>query len=270
MYSFTDKDGNRDLTIEQSLSKLEGMFERVRRDKIMQCEPLSDEDEATLFLFVAAAHFRTPKIREHWKRQLGEAVELGDQMKTHIESLSPEEKAALRDDAMPPNGPTFSIEDLRPFAEQPLQRMLPIFVTAEANLLSYMTPTIFCTADDVFITSDAPVVWFDPESYKLPRFYRNPALGSETIEVTMPIAPNRLLLLTHGRATDGYVPIVSKIDIGVQLIDDVNRRTRFHCDEYFIFRSNEKKAIWLLRASSRRARSWSAKHRSTAGGQGVR
>ncbi len=64
--------------------------------------------------------------------------------------------------------------------------MLPMVTTREAEWLSYMTVTIFCTSDDArFITSDAPVVWFDPELYKLPPFYRSPGLGSETIEVTI-------------------------------------------------------------------------------------
>jgi hypothetical protein len=109
-----------------------------------------------------------------------------------------------------------------------------------------MTVTFLCTSDDTpFITSDAPVVWFDRELYKLPPFYRHPGLGSETIEVTMPIAPNRLLLLTHGRATEGYLPILSTLEIGMHLIDENNRRTRFHCDDHFVSNSSEKKEIWF-------------------------
>jgi hypothetical protein len=86
MYTFTGKDGRRDLTIEQELSRLEDRFERLRRDKIMRCEPMTDEDKVTFFLFVATARFRTAKSRDHWKRQLGEAVELGDRIKAYIES----------------------------------------------------------------------------------------------------------------------------------------------------------------------------------------
>jgi hypothetical protein len=77
----TDENGREDQTIEQHLSKLEDDFERLRREKIMRCETLTDEDKAMLCAFVACAHFRTRRSREHWKRQLGRAVELGDRIK---------------------------------------------------------------------------------------------------------------------------------------------------------------------------------------------
>jgi hypothetical protein len=65
MYAFVDKGGQPNQMIEQGLSKLEDQFERLMRDKIMRCLPLTDEDRATLYLFVATAHFRTQKIRDH-------------------------------------------------------------------------------------------------------------------------------------------------------------------------------------------------------------
>jgi Protein of unknown function (DUF4238) len=259
MYAFVDKGGQPNQMIEQGLSKLEDQFERLRRDKIMRCLPLTDEDRATLYLFVATAHFRTQKIRDHWKRQWGEVVELGDRIKAHVESLSSEQKAALKNATLPFSGPTFSLEDIRPLAERPL-RILPFFTTREAELLSYMTITILCTSGSPgFITSDAPVVWFDPELYKQPPFYRNLALGSPTIEVTMPIAPSRFLLLMHGRAREQYfdlsaadnarvseVPTFNRLSaIGMELVDEMNRRTRFHCDEHFVSNSNQKKDIWF-------------------------
>jgi len=267
MYTLVDQDGRRDLTIEQGLSRLEEKFERLRRDKIMRCEPLTDEEGTVLFLFVATARFRTPKSRDHWKRQLGEAVELGDSMKADIESISAEQKAALENFYVPSGGPTFSLEDLRALAEHPLQLMLPAITTVEAEFLSGMTTTILRTSSNPgFITSDAPVVWFDPELYKMPPFYRNLALGSPTIEVTMPIAPSRCLLLTHARATEGYVDIsaadnarvnISTIPahlvdvlnrlstIGAESLDEANRQRRFHCDEHFVSNSNIKKDIWF-------------------------
>jgi hypothetical protein len=170
----------------------------------MRCETLTDEDKATLCAFVACAHFRTRRSREHWKRQLGRAVELGDRIKAHVESLSSEEKAALENLSMPASGPTFSLEDLRQAAEQPLQNMLPTVTEREAEFLFYMRMTIFCTSNHTgFITSDAPVVLVDPELHKMPPFYRKLALGSPTIEVTMPIAPSRLVLFTHNEKPRG-------------------------------------------------------------------
>jgi Protein of unknown function (DUF4238) len=243
------------------------MFERLRRDKIMRCEPMDDDDKATLFRFVATAHFRTAKTRDHWKRQLGQAVGLGDRMKAHIESLSSEQKAALENLSIPSGEPAIILEGLRAVAEQPLQLMLPVVTDREAEFLSCMTTTIFCTSNDPgFITSDAPVVWFDPQLYKMPPFYRSLALGSPTIEVTMPISPSRMLLLTHGAGPERYfdissphnsadnisaipahlVDVVNRLSaIGTELIDEFNRRTRFHCDEHFVSKSSQKKDIWF-------------------------
>lgn len=211
----------------------------------MPCVPLTDEDKATLCLFVATAHFRTQKSRDHWKRQWGQLGELGDQIKAHVESLSPEQRANLENATPLVSGPAFSLEDIRPLADQPL-RLLPLFTTREAELLSCMTITILCTSGGFpFITSDAPVVWFDPELYKMPSFYRNLALGSPTIEVSMPISPTRSVLFTHGRSTDGYFYVSSGIKLGLDLIDESNRKTRFHCDDHFVSDSKEKKDIWF-------------------------
>src|SRR5260370_16171063 len=65
MYTFVDKEGRRDLTIEQGLSRLEDMFERLRRDEIMGCEPLTDEDIATLCVYVETPRLRTSRNGVH-------------------------------------------------------------------------------------------------------------------------------------------------------------------------------------------------------------
>src|SRR5260221_2010100 len=100
MYTLYDERGEPNQIIEQGLSKLEDEFERLRRDKILRCEPLTDEDKATLCLFVATARFRTQKSRDHWKHQLGEVVESGDRIRTNVESLSPEQKAELKNSTL--------------------------------------------------------------------------------------------------------------------------------------------------------------------------
>jgi hypothetical protein len=136
-------------------------------------------------------------------------------------------------------------DEIRPLVQQPLL-LLPLVTNREACWLSDMTITILCASDECgFITSDAPVVWFDPELHKMPPFYRSLALGSPTIEVTMPIAPSRLVLFTHGRVSEGYFPVVTSLECGVDVIDDLNRRARFHCDSHFVASSDRKKDIWF-------------------------
>jgi hypothetical protein len=276
MYTFVDKDGQPNQTIEKGLSKLEDQFERLRRDKIMRSEPLTDQDKATLCLFVATAHFRTQRSQNHWREQWGRVAVMGERMTEHMQSLSAEERAAMQT-PLPGTGPTFNQDEIRLLADS--VRMLPMVTTREAELLSYMTVTIFCTSDDSpFITSDSPVVWFDPELYKMPPFYRNLALGSPTIEVTMPIAPSKFLLMRHGGDQEQYlnisptenvganisllpshlVDVLNRLStIGAELVDEFNRRTRFHCDEHFVSSSDQKKGhlVRPRHASSRLARS---------------
>jgi hypothetical protein len=243
MYTLTDENGQPSLTIERGLSRLESQFESLRRDKILYCEALTDEDKATLFLFVATAHFRTQRSQNHWREQWGQAVEMGENIAEHIRSLSPEERAALQTPS-PASGPSFSQDEVRLLADP--VRMLPLVTNREAQLLSEMNLTIFCTRDNApFITSDAPVVWHDPELYKMPPFYRHVAWGSPTVQVTMPLAPTRLLLLTHEGFAEGYTPILPTLNTGMQMVDDWNRRTRFHCDDHFVSNSGEKKDIWF-------------------------
>lgn len=98
---------------------------------------------------------------------------------------------------------------------------------------------ILRTDDPVgFITSDRPVTWFDPEAYKLPPFFRGPALGSPTIEVTMPISPAQCLIFAWG-CPSGYAE-ASKL-----ALDELNRRHRALCGEHYVVRSNTKNDYWF-------------------------
>jgi hypothetical protein len=75
-----------------------------------------------------------------------------------------------------------------------------------------------------------------------------------------------MLLLTHGGAPECYfdtsapdnsvvnlcvipthlVDVLNRLStIGAELVDEFNRRTRFHCDEHFVSGSHQKKDIWF-------------------------
>ena len=88
-----------------------------------------------------------------------------------------------------------------------------------------------------FVTTDTPCTWFDPEAYKLQPIFQSPALGSATIEVTLPISPRQCLVMTHRSDFHGY------IDVGQHVVDEVNRRHIAHCDESFISHSEATRPI---------------------------
>ena len=95
-----------------------------------------------------------------------------------------------------------------------------------------MKMSILCTDDQVgFITSDNPCVWYDPESYKLPPFYRSPGLGKKTIEITMPISPKQCSLFSW-QDMEGYLKIENEI------VDTLNHRHRMLSKTNYIVNTN--------------------------------
>lgn len=61
MYTLRAPDGSRDLRFEHGLAGLEDAFAKVRAEKLLQGQPLSDPDRLVVFAFIAAMHSRTPK-----------------------------------------------------------------------------------------------------------------------------------------------------------------------------------------------------------------
>jgi hypothetical protein len=84
-----------------------------------------------------------------------------------------------------------------------------------------------------------PYVWFDPERYKRPPFYSQPALIYPSIEITLPISPRQMVVLNR-RGLNGYSTVSWQ-----RGLDDLNRRIRFCAHEYFIANSGAKKDIWF-------------------------
>jgi hypothetical protein len=112
-------------------------------------------------------------------------------------------------------------------------------ITAVTPNLFVLDFAVFTTDDDIgFITSDNPCVWFDPAAYKRPPMYRAPALMYETIEITVPISPHQCLAFNR-RNIKGY------IDVNQKMVDEINRRARFNCDEYTVVRKKYKKDMWF-------------------------
>jgi hypothetical protein len=119
----------------------------------------------------------------------------------------------------------------------------PLYIAASLRvgtpLLFNMAMTILSSDDDFgFITSDIPCVWHSPSLHTLPPSMRNVGLNLVDIEVTLPLSPRYLLLVSH-RAHRFYV------DVDQRCVDELNRRTRFNCDEEFVSWKGETRSIWF-------------------------
>jgi hypothetical protein len=124
-------------------------------------------------------------------------------------------------------------------AEQPMQTMLIPQITAATPLLVQLDLVVLNSGYKAgFITSDNPCVWFDPEAYKRPPFYQTPALLYKSIEITLPVSPRQMILLNRRRFS-GHVYAPERA------VDELNRRTRAHCADYFVSDTSSTKPIWF-------------------------
>jgi hypothetical protein len=221
MYTIELPNGDRNLAIEDTLAKVETDFVAVL-SKVRKRQKLDATDRARLCIFSAAMHTRTVSMGRHWKKQMGQL---------HGIVLNLELSKKLKPDR------SLEVAKLVEFAH-------PDVITGglqlEAPILFQMQMSILVSDDEFgFITSDRPCVWFNPEAYKLPPFYRAPGLGQEHIEVTLPLTPHHLLFISHTTGAAEY------IDADQNMLDETNRLTRAYCDEEFVSWKGETRPKWF-------------------------
>jgi hypothetical protein len=241
LYTIHLADGTRDLTVEHGLSGLESQFAEIRDTVLAKRKKLAPQQDLLLRAFIAVMQSRTRANLEHWQGQFKTVLDGMNQLRDAVMSMTPEKRKKFMKVTGPtmPRGESGSYEDVQQVAEGPVGSMVVPMVQSQLPVLVQMKLAVLTTKDDLgFITSDQPCVWFDPEAYKRPPMFRTPGLAFPTIEVTLPASPSHLLLLSWHNLT-GYRPVRH------QFLDDLNRRTRFYCDEYVICRRNEKRDIWF-------------------------
>jgi len=241
MYSINRADGKRHLVLEHGLNQLETDFTEIRNRKLELKQSLTDEEHVKLCAFTAALQARTKATREHHKNQWKQPLEMMERLSEWAKIATSEQKKKAFSLVEPPSseGSSFTYEDVKKIVDTPMQRLLLPLIEAITPNLCVLDLAALTTDDDIgFITSDNPCVWFDPEAYKRPPLYRGPALIYDTIEITAPISPRQCLFFNR-RGISGY------IDVKLMWVDEINRRTRFLCDEYFIVRKNHKKDMWF-------------------------
>jgi hypothetical protein len=104
---------------------------------------------------------------------------------------------------------------------------------------------ILCaTSEPGFITSDAPAVWFDPEWHKKPPMFRSPSLSDPLLEISMPISPSQMLVISHQDPAHPKLE-VEYLDVLEHHVEEFNRRTRFRCDKEFVVRRETMHPRWF-------------------------
>ncbi len=230
IYTTYHPDGNRDLSVEKSLSKIEKDFIDIREKKLKLNESISREDEIKIIIFISAMLHRTKLCEENEKDLWEHILKVTDNMKARsTNSRSSMLEPIIKRD----NEFVLTHEDVKRIAAQPLPNLLPSATNATIEILSKMNLYILTTTSvPGFITSDHPCVLFDPT-------IEHVALGSPTVEVTFPISPQLGIFFTWRHIQQKYIEITES------MIDEINRRTRFFCYEYFVVNKNIKKDIWF-------------------------
>jgi hypothetical protein len=243
MYTIQRSDGHGDLVLEHGLSELESSFVKIRREKLANRLELSIKEKLLVQVFVAAMQTRTTLQRDHFKNQWGNVLELANDLAGNMAKASPEDRKIISS-TQPISSSrniSFTHEEVSKLAKEPLQEMLlPMIVTQTTHFALMHMAILGTSLKPGFITSDAPCVLFDPQANKRPPLYQVPGLMYKTIEITFPISPEQLIVISWHHDYEGYKQVDDEL-----FIDNINHRTRFHCGEYFVVNQNLKKGIWF-------------------------
>jgi hypothetical protein len=241
LYTAITPNGKRDLRLEHGLSTLESNFAIIRREHFASRRPVCMAEFSMILFFVAAMHFRTPAMRDHQAKFWQEIADLGNRIEVAMQNSSEEQRRrAVSTGGLHGGRSSMDLEQVRQIAERTMQHMLIPAIAAEAELLAQMRCVVMCThSDPGFITSDAPVVWYDPEWFRKPPMWRSACFNDPRLEITVPISPIQVLMFVHGPTQ------VSYLEVGDDIVAEINRRTRFHCNSYFIARRAYLERCWF-------------------------
>jgi Protein of unknown function (DUF4238) len=218
-----DFKGEKDFSIEQNLSKIEGKFAQVMKT-ISKKEPLTEHEHAHLCIFVAAQLQRTLRFKKNQERFVQDLIDKGTQM-AYAHGLKDTEQIRKW------------TEYKRDIHKLSLVESLPFLV----NILKQMKIAFLCSRDPKghpFISSDDPCVLFNPD-LQWQRFY-SPGFGQQNIQLTLPLSTEVTVMFTWANY-HGYGLLNGSE------VENLNRMTRGHCDKEFISSSPHKKRVWFRR-----------------------
>ncbi|MHB8727145.1 MAG: DUF4238 domain-containing protein, partial [Casimicrobiaceae bacterium] len=208
MYTKFGPGGKRDLGLERGHERLETEFGQIKNE-IEAMKVLDKKSTGWLIGFICALHARTPKVREHDRRQWGNVLRVALDVERGMQEVPPETRSrmAAARIGLPSKKPSLSIAQVESIMEGPLQTLLLPRLIAAMRVIGElnMKVAVFCTTmDHPFITSDAPCIWYDSAS----EFEINETMGvgSPTFEINVPISPTRFLVLSKAEEVTGYVP----------------------------------------------------------------
>ena len=239
LYTRPNPDGTRNLGTEHALTRLEDAYTKIRDRVLAQRNPISGDERRNVLLFTAALRLRSPEMRDHDAAYRTAVLRVADSIKESLLTMTPEQRRNLpRSLSTEPGSRGIPLEEFRRLANRSFGETLTRKVVIEAQILDQMYLSI-CLAQDrgeTLITSDAPVVWWDPTD---PPPSRRPlGLGRRAMEVTLPLTPTMCARITH-------LPSPAYVDIDAAAVDEINMRTLHQCRDFFLSEKPSLTIDWL-------------------------
>jgi hypothetical protein len=244
-YTIRGGDGARNLTLEHGLRGLEDAFDRIRREILEKHKDPASLPRLKLAAFVAALKWRTRGMRDHWRDQMSVVLNDAERLQAQIQTASEEEKWQMA--SMAPAGNRddsgMSIDDLREFVTNTAGNIVPPGVEIWTPALVRMSMFVLCCdGRDGFVTSDDPCVIFDPGPRPKPPYeHVGPTIFTKTIELTVPISPQQVLVYSHEPVKFGY------LQASVEQIEQVNLRTANGASKELVANSERIANVWAQR-----------------------
>ncbi|MFX4218556.1 DUF4238 domain-containing protein [Aliarcobacter butzleri] len=232
-YTIEGEEGERDLTIEHALDKVEVKFDWLRDNKLLKHEQLDPKEHFQICLFIATMNNRTISRINHLGDMLKPIQEKLKGYEEFAKAATVEELEKISSITRKSGSEAISIEELDKIIAKPLENIMVPIVNHLAVDLSKLKMAIFHTKEEFgFITSDNPCVWSSQEAQMCHPMFSSPGLNDETINIILPISPTHCILLN--KQIEGYIDI----DANPESIDQINSLIYQHADNYII--ANQK------------------------------
>ncbi len=221
LFTIKLKTGEKDYSIEETLSNLESKYAKIFREKIKNHIPLSEEEHILLCAFVGAMLQRTQRHKDNIENFHDELIEKVSAME-NAHSLEPKESEKLKKSKI--NAHKLSIFQTLPKTTELLMNMGLAFLCSDSKAK--------------FITSDDPCNLFNPDLQW--QKFDSPGLGQKNVQVTLPLSPDIKLCMSWSNLR-GYMYLEK------ERIEDSNRMMRAQCYKYFVSHTSKTQRVWFRR-----------------------
>lgn len=213
--------GEKNYSIEETLSSLESRYSKIFREKIKKHLPLNQEEHIILCAFVGAMLQRTERHKDSIELFYDQLIEHTAAMEKH-HGAEPKQSRKLKEEKV--DAHKLSIFKVLPEIIKILVKMNLAFLIPEGGAK--------------FITSDDPCNMFNPD-LQWQKFF-SPGLKQKNVQVTLPLSPDIKLCMSWSNLS-GYIYLEKK------WVEDSNRLMRAQCYEHFVTNSSKTHRGWFRR-----------------------